>query len=144
MAVLNLWTAFGYLESEEEDLRALESMARALEHGGAWLADTVNVLWLLRNFEERGWSGLEDGTLLLEQRSYDPRSGRNQVVLTIVRHDGARLELRHAIRLYTLPELETLVRRAGLEVDGVWGDFGGGEYGFDSPRLIVRARKPGY
>ena len=142
-AVLNLWTSFGYLESDEEDQRALGAMARALEPGGRWLADVINILWLVRNLEEHGRTELDDGTVLYEERRYDARTGRNPVALTVERPDGRRVELACSPRLYTLPELESMLGRAGLEVDGVWGDFDGSEYGLDSRRLIVRARRVG-
>jgi SAM-dependent methyltransferase len=140
-AALNLWTSFGYLESDEEDQRALEAMARALEPGGLWLGDLLNALWVTRNLEEQGRTELEDGTVVLEDRRFDARSGRNDVAWTIERPDGHHVELASSLRLYTLPELDSMLGRAGLQVDGTWGDFEGSEYGPDSHRLIVRARK---
>jgi SAM-dependent methyltransferase len=141
-AVLNLWTSFGYLESVEEDRRALEAMARALEPGGRWLGDLLNLLWLVRSGEEHRRRELDDGTVVLEDGCYDVRSGRHEVVWTIER-PGRRVELASSLRLYTLPELESMLDRAGLGVDGVWGGFDGCEYGLDTRRMIVRARKRG-
>jgi hypothetical protein len=34
-----------------------------------------------------------------------------------------------------------MLEQAGLEITGSWGDFEGGQLGFDSPRVIVLARK---
>jgi SAM-dependent methyltransferase len=140
-AVLNLWTSFGYMESVEEDQRALEAMARALEPGGLWLGDLLNVLWVVRSGEERRRRELDDGTILSQEGSYDVRTGRHDVVWTIERSDGRRVELASSLRLYTLPELEPMLERAGLQADGVWGGFDGSEYGLDSRRLIVRATR---
>jgi hypothetical protein len=45
------------------------------------------------------------------------------------------------VRAYTAPELVRLMRTAGLEQTGAWGDFEGGELTRDSSRLILQARK---
>ncbi len=141
-AVINLFTAFGYLESEAEDQRVLDSVARALKPGGGFLIDTINALWLFRHFEPHGWQELEDGTLLLEDRRYNPLTGRNEVTWQLIHPDGTRHQQAHSLRLYTLVELAAMLRRAGLRVEATWGDFEGTEYGMDTRRMIVLARKP--
>lgn len=44
-------------------------------------------------------------------------------------------------RVYALTEIKSLIERAGLAYRRVWGDFDGGAYGMDSPRMIVLAEK---
>ena len=141
-AVLNLHSAFGYFPSGEEDLHVLERIACGLVRGGHFLIDTINGLWLARNFQPRGWRTLEDGTVMTEDRAYDPITGRSSAVWTLIRTDGSRSELRHSVRVYTCPELCRMLGQVGLEADGVWGGVDGSEYGLDARRLIVRARKP--
>jgi D-alanine-D-alanine ligase len=140
-AVINLFTAFGYLENEAEDQRVLDSVARALKPEGGFLIDTINALWLFRHFEPHGWQELEDGTLLLEDRRYNPLTGRNEVTWQLIHPDGTRHQQSHSLRLYTLVELATMLCRASLRVEATWGDFEGAEYGLDTRRMIVLARK---
>lgn len=45
------------------------------------------------------------------------------------------------LRLYSLDELENMLRLVGMSVTSVYGDFEGGEYGRNSERLIVVAHK---
>ena len=40
-AVINLFTAFGYFEDEDDDQRVLNEVARVLRPGGAFLIDTL-------------------------------------------------------------------------------------------------------
>ena len=61
-AVLNLWTAFGYFETQEEDERVLAEVARVLAPGGVFVLDTVNQAALLRGFRPQAWDELDDGT----------------------------------------------------------------------------------
>jgi SAM-dependent methyltransferase len=142
-AALNLFTAFGYFEDEADDALVLSRVARALRPGGRFLLDTLNPLWLARGFRPRDWAELEDGTLFLEERDYDPLSGRIVGIWTFVRPDGTRSELRHSLRLYTPAELASLFRAAGLAVEGAWADFDGEPLGFGSEghRLILLGRK---
>ncbi len=141
-AVVNLFTAFGYFEDEAENELVLERVARALKPGGGFLIDVISQPWLMRNFQARDWRDAGDGVAMLEERSYDPFTGRSSAVWTFLRSDGERSQLFHSLRVYTLPELASMLRRAGLEVTGVWGDWEGAAYGLDTPRLIVRAVRP--
>lgn len=142
-AALNLFTAFGYLESDDEDQRALDAIAGALRPGAALLMDTIDAVRLFAVFRDQSWSELGDGTVMLEQREYDYLSGRNDVVWTFVRTDGSRSELRHSLRLYTPAELASMFRRAGLEVERAWGGWDGGDLAFETPgiRLLLLGRK---
>jgi len=142
-AVINMFTAFGYFESDEEDGKALDAAARALHPGGRFLLDTINRDWLMRNWEARGWREREDGTLDLEDRRFDPASGRNRVRVISVQPDGTRDERHIDLRLYTLKELTGLLASAGLAVRRTWGGFDGRDYSIDSRRMIVLAAKEG-
>ncbi|MGI8946027.1 MAG: SAM-dependent methyltransferase [Thermoleophilaceae bacterium] len=141
-AVYNVSSAFGYHPDEQEDLAVLEGVARALVPGGRFLIDTMNGLWLARNFEPRARRKLNDGTVVSEQRHFDAVAGRSSATWRLRRPDGSTNELQHSMRIYTCPELHSLLRQAGLEPDGVWGGVDGSPYGLDRRRMIVRARRP--
>ena len=47
--VLNLFTSFGYFESEEDNLRVLNSIRKSLKPGGLLLLDFMNTARVLRN-----------------------------------------------------------------------------------------------
>jgi hypothetical protein len=100
----------------------------------------INPLRIWRQFEQNGWNELEDGTIWLDERRYDVVSGRNEVRHLIVRPDGTRARQEHSVRLYTYPELESILRKTGLSVERSWGSLDGDDYTMDSPRL-VSARK---
>ncbi len=140
-AVLNLFTAFGYFESDAENSRVLEAVERALRPGGLFLIDSLNVLAILRAYEPHAWRQLEDGVLFLEERRYDVPTGRNEVVWTFIRPDGERTQLTHSLRMYTPVELETLLARAELRVEETWGSFEGEPLSLERTRAIFRARK---
>lgn len=139
--VLNLFTAFGYFESDEEDQKVLEGIARSLKPGGRLFLNTVNREWLLRQFQARDWERLDDGSMRFIERQIDLEQGRNFVTESWYYPDGRRKTMFHILRLYTLTELRRMCSEVGLQLTDVYGDFDGGPYGLDSRWLSLVARK---
>lgn len=137
--LINVWTAFGYFETEAENERVMTEFARVLAPGGVLILDTVNQAALLRGFREQAWRELE-GTLMLERHEYDTITGRSQAFWTFVR-DGARSELSFDHRVYTTPEYVEMMRRNGLEPTAFFGGFDGIELGWDTWRQIIVAQR---
>jgi SAM-dependent methyltransferase len=140
-AAINLFTAFGYFESDDEDLAVVERVARALRPGGGFLIDTNDVLSLAGRYQLRLWEEVADGVLMLQEHEWDVIEGRNRAVWTFIRPDGSRSELRHVVRTYAPWELVRLIRNAGLDVEEGWGDFDGSPLTHESRRVILLARK---
>jgi ubiquinone/menaquinone biosynthesis C-methylase UbiE len=140
-AAINMWTSFGFFETEEEDQLVLARVAAALSPGGAFLMDVMNPLWLVRYFDPVDATEFEDGTLLIQRRAYDLFTGRVENEWTFVQPGGERETKSFSARAYTMPELTRMLDAVGLEVAGSWGDFDGGALGFDSRRLILIGRK---
>ena len=141
-AVINMFTAFGYFDSEAEDLRVLLAVANALRSGGKLLVDTINREWVLSNFIQNDWHTDDDGNTFLEHREFDLVTGRNRVTFSIVTADGTRRESPgHDVRLYTLTELVRLLDAAGLRLSATYGDYDGAPYAINTPRMIVVATK---
>ncbi|MFA0734827.1 MAG: hypothetical protein OGMRLDGQ_001327 [Candidatus Fervidibacter sp.] len=141
-AVINMFTSFGYLESEAEDEKVLGKVAQALKSGGKFLLDVVNRDRLVRDFQAREWHAADEGWLVLEERTFDHLSGRMETRWVCVARDGVRYERLSSVRLYTTSELRTMLERAGLKVTNLFGDYDGSPYSWDSQRLIVVACKP--
>jgi len=141
-AVINMFTSFGYLESEAEDEKVLAKVAQALKSGGKFLLDVVNRDRLVRDFQAREWHAADEGWLGLEERTFDHLSGRMETRWVCVARDGVRYERLSSVRLYTASELRTMLERAGLKVTNLFGDYDGSPYSWDSQRLIVVSCKP--
>jgi len=139
-AVLNLWTAFGYFETQEDDERVLAEVARVLRPGGVFVLDTVNQAALLRGFRPQAWDELADGTVLLQEHAYDVITGCSLAGWTFLRGRN-RTELSFEHRLYARPEYVGLLRRAGLEPTAFFGSADGSELTWDTWRQLIVARK---
>ena len=141
-AIVNMYSSFGYLESEAEDLKVLESAAKALRPEGQLLLDMLNREWAVANYIQNDWHSGADGTLYVERRDLDLATSRMHVHFIVVDPNGSRREsVGHIIRLYTLTEMTRLLERVGLGVMAVFGGFDGESYAINTRRMIIRAQK---
>jgi SAM-dependent methyltransferase len=139
--VVNLWTAFGYLDSDEEDEKALRAVSRSLRPGGLAMFDLWNRDRMARIFQHKDWCEHE-GHIILDEREWDWLTGRMKDRRMMIAPDGSRRETGYVLRTYTHPEFVGMLRRAELEWERSHGGFDGSEYGEESRRMIVVARKP--
>lgn len=142
-AVICMFTSFGYLPSESEDLRSFKEVQRTLRRGGEFLLDLLNRDHLVKALQEREWAEFEP-FYMLEKRSLDLQTSRLLSQWTIIRKDKRGVEsLQHEVRLYTLKRLKQMLRGAGLRVKEVHGGYDGKEFSSDGSRMIVSAEKTG-
>jgi SAM-dependent methyltransferase len=138
---VNLFTSFGYFEDENENLRVLANLHTSLRPGGALVMELAAKEVLAREFRERDWTELSDGTLVLQER----RIARGWTWIEsrwIIIKDGERRELPLAHRIYGASDLTTLLNEAGFANVRVYGDLSGSPYDHTAKRLVVVARKP--
>jgi SAM-dependent methyltransferase len=141
-AVINMYSSFGYLESESDDLQVLESVVTALRPGGRFFIDMLNREWAVANYIQNDWHTGPDGTLYIERRELDLASSRMHVQFTIVDpRGGRRNSIGHNNRLYTLTEISRMLSLMGLQEIGVYGGFNGEAYAIDTRRMIISAER---
>jgi len=140
-AVINMFSAFGYLETKSEDQKVLDQVRDALKPGGLLLLDTINQAWLVRHFESRNWHAGMNDIMVLEERELNLVTGRNEVTVTMIHPDGRRRERHHAMRIYTAAELVSMVTEAGLAVEATYGGLSGEALTLESNRVVILARK---
>lgn len=140
-AIINVFTSFGYFESDEEDLLVLQQVYQALAPGGVFLLETVYQPRVLRSFSPYGIIRYDSGLIVMEERHIDLLHSRNEIRITLLSPTNERVEYRQSIRIYTLTELITMLTLVGLEVSGYYGDLDGSPLTLDS-RLVIVSRKP--
>jgi SAM-dependent methyltransferase len=140
-AVYNMFTAFGYLESEEEDQKVLQQVHIALKPRGLFLLETMYRDGLWRRFMPHEINRYDDGLIVLEERVFNPFTSRMNVQVTMIFPDGRKAQYHHAARLYTLTEYAHMLARVGLKVQAYYGGLDGSKLTLDSRRLVVVAQK---
>ncbi len=142
-AVINIFTAFGYLEDQDEDQKVLQQVSKALKPGGLFLLETLHREGLMRHYAPQLISHYPDGLIVLEERRFDLLTSRNEVKVTMLFSDGQRREYSHFLRVYTLTELVQMLAVAGLQVKTYLGSWDGSALTMDSFRLILLSQKVG-
>lgn len=141
-AVVSLFSSFGYLEEDGDDAAVLREIARVLRPGGRLLLDLLNREHALAGFADTVQRVEPDGTLVVEQRRFDPLRSRLSTSFVIVAPDGARTDsVGHSLRLYTLTEISRMLAAAGLSLARTCGGFSGEDYSLESTRMICLAVK---
>lgn len=140
-AVINIFTSFGFLESDKEDQKVLNQVFKALKRGGKFLLDTNNREKTIRDYREKGWQENEDGSYVLMKRNFDFTTGSNIEQRIRIEPDGSKEVFQVIVRMYTLPELIKMLSIAKLDFLKAYGDFDGSDYTADSRRFILIAKK---
>lgn len=139
---LNLFSSFGYFDSDDEHVVMLRSIARVIKPGGRFVMVLTHRDHFLMTLEAGAFSyALEDGTEVERAFSFDPITGRSHERLTLTR-DAEVLDKRWVCRIFTATEIARMLREAGLMPEAWFGDFDLQPFTIDTPRLIVVARKP--
>jgi SAM-dependent methyltransferase len=137
--VTNLFTSFGYFESEADNSAAFAGLARILAPGGVLVLDTLNPSYLEQHFHPESHYETDAGRVT-ETRELDAAAQRVNKTIRLQKGRKQR-EIRESIRLYNREDLTTLAEEHGLTPIEFWGDYGGGTFALDSPRLILMAKK---
>jgi 2-polyprenyl-3-methyl-5-hydroxy-6-metoxy-1,4-benzoquinol methylase len=137
--VLNLGTAFGYVQDEGENHTIIKKIAQALKPGGLFILDTEN-----REFKLKNGTGVSHHVMkdiaVESKREFDMMSSRWKEKLSWVK-EGATKEFLLDIRLYSATELITMVIEAGMHVTGVFGGLQLSEITVNSPRTVLLSAK---
>jgi ubiquinone/menaquinone biosynthesis C-methylase UbiE len=139
-AAFNIFSSWGYLESESEDEKVLAAVARALKPGGAFLLETLHRDRLIQGFQANLWhEGI--GVLVLEERSFDLLHSRLLANWTAIYDDGRRRHWHMTTRLYTAAELRRMLETSGFTLTQSFGSYDGAPLTLDSTRLILVAER---
>jgi SAM-dependent methyltransferase len=142
-AVINVFTAFGYFEDPEDDLRTLRGVRAALVPGGRFLLETLHRDGLPGRFQAQMFEKTSGGAVVLHDRNWDLERDVMNDRVTLIRPDGTSAEYTTALRMRTLQQLLALMREAGLEPKAWYGGLDGSDLQLSSHRLVlVSEREP--
>ncbi len=135
---INLFTSgISYL-SEQDDLKALLALHAALKPGALFMLDTMNLLWIIRNYKsDGGWISDDGSQRLLQVREFDPTTNRIKEKLVFWERNGRDREHYIEHRMYSARGLSRILRLAGFEPIKFYGGFDGRPLTMDTQRLII-------
>jgi Fe-S-cluster containining protein len=137
--VLGHELCIGLWRDEEEDRRVLQEVKRVLRDTGTFVLGLPNLEYCVR--EE-----LCDKTLMVSGKTwgisnyFDPESQRWIQHRTCQDQDGNSVTKASSCRLYTWPELSSLLQAAGFKTTAVYGGLDGSKLSIRSQKMVVLAR----
>lgn len=138
-AAVCLFTSLGYTNEAQDDQRAVNAAAKALKPGGLFVLELLNGSFAVNHLVEQESVAVE-GVRFQVRRTLE---GPGIIKHVRVEHDGGVEEFQERVHAWALPEVEAMVRKAGLQIFDVTD--GSAMHGFDvlrSEQMVVWARKP--
>ncbi len=136
----NLFTSFGYFESDDDHQLALNNMANTLVPGGKLVMDYMNAGVIMDQLVPKN-------TVTTAMATYNiTRRVENGYIIKNIElsEDGCSIfQFQERVRAFSQEELRRMLENAGLTVRSVHGDYDLGEFDQEySERMIFIATKP--
>jgi len=138
-AVFNLFTSFGYFETENEHLTTLKNVFNSLEPGGFLIMDYFNVGLLQGKIIP--FDTIHAGGTRFQIR----RSVKDQKIFKEIsfEKDGIKKVYVEQVQAFTRSDFHRLMNQSGFSDFTCFGDYDLNEFEMNvSPRLIILASKP--
>jgi cyclopropane fatty-acyl-phospholipid synthase-like methyltransferase len=136
--VLNLFTSFGYFETDEENFAILQKAYDLLIDGGYFILDFFNSQFLQRNLVEFSEENI-NGAEIHQYRKIKENRVTKKIVIT---KEGNLSTYEESVRMFTKDELVSIITKIGFDIYKTFGDFLGNEFdNLKSPRLILVCKK---
>ena len=134
--VVNLFTSFGYFQSDEENLKMFKVAADHLNGRGYFVLDYLNKKFVENNLVPHSVEEIDGGEIIQERKIEDKR-----VIKTIkIRKNGSDSEYYESVRMYDIAELEEFFSETGFNILNIFGDSDGNSFDLEnSPRIIFIA-----
>lgn len=136
--VFNMFTSFGYFESNEENLKMLRSVEATLKPGGTFVLDFFNSHRVVRDLVKQETKEIEGIKFQLSRELVD-----GKIIKQINFSDKNKMfSFKEKVQAIDLPQFETLFSHTGLKIIATFGDYSLEEYNHQhSERLILIAQK---
>lgn len=135
---VNLFTSFGYFESDEENFKILNTAYNHLKAGGYFVLDFFNKFFVEKNLVLESHNKIENREVI-QKRKID---GLRVIKEITISDNGNSKKYYESVRMFSYDELLNELTRIGFAIEKTFGDFHGNKFDqFSSPRIIIIAKK---
>jgi SAM-dependent methyltransferase len=138
--------AIGYLETDEENLKIFDVIAKALKPGGRHFMDVCNAEHAEAYFPKRHWE-LGEQALSLAIFDWNPATRRMRYGGGAIpwgepaQNPAVMLPDNHGIRLYSKAELHDILHARGMEIENAYCNYYGAPDTAKELQLMLCSRK---
>jgi SAM-dependent methyltransferase len=136
-AVFNLFTGFGYFETDEENFSVFQRIYEALKPGGLFIFDYLNAE-STRLFTEQTMVQKIEGIDFTTRKNL---KGKKVIKEIEVIDGGQKFHFQEEVTLYPVQEIEAALVSLGFQELQKFGDYTLGAYTAQSPRMVLICRK---
>lgn len=135
---LNLFTSFGYFETEKDHVNALKSFRKGLKADGTLVIDYFNTAKILKNLTRQETKTLEG----IEFHLHKFISEGKIIKHINFEHRGKAYAFEERVQAFGLEDFERMFLKSGLQIVEKFGDYALNEYNeTQSDRLILVCKK---
>lgn len=137
-AVFNLFTSFGYFDSEDDDRKVFKSVSEALKPGGYFVLDYLNEKYVRKTIVPQAVITRDDIDFNIYKKIED------QHIVKDIRFyaDGKDFNYFERVKLHTSDSILKYAEDNGFERIKIWGDYQLNDFDAEvSPRCINLFRK---
>jgi ubiquinone/menaquinone biosynthesis C-methylase UbiE len=136
--VASFFTSFGYFE-DKDNILVLKEIYRILKFNGKLIIDYFNADYIIANLAphtEKQWGEIQ----VRENRYYHAENKR--LIKEIIFQEADREEkFLESLRCYSLEEFKTMLDQVGFRLHSVFGNYNGGNFTVQAPRMIIIGEK---
>lgn len=135
--LLNLFTSFGYFETDLENENVFKQFYQVLRPGGYYVFDYFHTPHVLANLER--YQSEQIGDLNVEQERFIEGS-RVQKIIRLDRK-GKKSTFYESVKMYKSDQILKMMEESGLSVRYIFGDYKGSPLNDESERVIIIGQK---
>lgn len=136
--IINLFTSFGYFDSDEENMGIFRKAYDNLQDDGYFVIDFFNRYFLEKNLIARSEDKAGDAAIIQTRRF----EGLRVIKEISIKKNGHSRNYTESVRMFSADELSEELNKIGFAIEKTFGDFQGNQYDkFSSPRIILIAKK---
>lgn len=139
-AVFNLFTSFGYFETDKEDEQVLLNIFNSLKNGGFFIQDYLNPEPVMDKLPASHL--IEDAGVRFDIKKYHNGASILKEINIVDEGKSYEATFTESVKIITVNQLKSLHQKAGFEIVSVFGDYELAPFIADkSPRTILISRK---
>lgn len=143
-AVISTFDSLNYLLTKADLTRAFTSVARELKEGGVFLFDMNTEYKFTEIYGDNSYILEADGIFCAWENYYDEKTKKCHFYINIFAEEKGlhrRFYEEQTERMFTLDEIKTALKKAGLNLEAVSSDYSGAPIDDKTERYYFIARK---
>jgi len=135
---LNMFTSFGYFDTEKEHVNALKSFRKSIKDDGTLVIDYFNTQKIIKNLTQRETKTVEGIEFDIHKYVSDGKIIKN----IDFEHKSKHFAFEERVQAFSKSDFERMLEKSGLAIKAVFGNYALEEFDeTKSDRLILVCKK---